>query len=220
MREGSTTTVRPARLDDLSRITELAIAGMDWSPIMGLGPRFVSLIYRHAITSPHSFCLVAEVGGEVGGFILGSYDSRRWYRGFVLRQGPRAALALLPKLLSPRHLAAIRRGATYFPAASPEDPPAEILGVVVDPRHRGRGLGVALHEAAMATYRARGVRRVKFGDIDVRNAASNALFSRQARLHRTEPVYGEGAVNVYHYDVPDLPGVPAAPAPPGGEARA
>lgn len=199
---GGASRVRAATLADLPRITELAIAGMDWSPIMDLGPCFVSLIYRHAIRSPHSFCLVAEAEGRVAGFILGSYDSRRWYRTFVLRQGPRAALCLFPKLFVPRHLAAIRRGASYFPQASPEDPPAEILGIVVDQLSKGLGLGNALQHRAMAHYLSRGVRRVKFGDIDVRNAASNALFSKQATLHRTEPVYGGNAVNVYHYDIP------------------
>lgn len=202
MNAGRNDAVRAATLADLPRITELAIAGMDWSPIMGLGPCFVALIYRNAICSRHSFCLVAEVEGQVEGFILGSYDSRRWFRDFVLRQGLRAALCLLPKLLVPRHLAAIRRGATYFRQASPEDPPAEILGIVVDEETKGHGLGQALHRSAMAHYLARGVRRVKFGDIDVRNAASNALFSKHARLHRTEPVYGGNAVNVYHYDIP------------------
>ena len=85
---------------------------------MGLGPRFVSLIYLNAITSRHSFCLVAEVEGRVEGFILGSFDSRRWWRDFVLRQGPKAFFYLLPKVFQPRHLSAVWRGATYFPEAN------------------------------------------------------------------------------------------------------
>jgi len=193
--------VRPARLEDLPRVVELAVAGMGWSPIMDLGPGFVSLIYRHAITTRVGFCLVAELDGRVAGFVLGSHDSKRWFRDFALRQGPRAALALLPKLFFPRHLAAIWRGATYFPKAHPEDPASEILGIVVDETQKGRRIGHALVQGASEHYRAKGLLRVKVGDIDVRNAASNALFSRYAEFQRSEPSYGDNAVNVYYWDL-------------------
>jgi len=195
--------VREARDEDNPRITELAIGGMDWSPLMRLGTGLVSLIYRNAIVSPRGFCLVAEVEGRIEGFIFGTFDSRKWYRDFVLRQGFRAFWCLLPRLFVPRHLKTIWRGLTYFPEASPEDPPGELLSAVVNHELKRSGVGTVLFRSAMSLYLSHGIRRVKFGDIDVRNEASNAFFGSKAVLHRTEPVYGGNHINVYHYDIPD-----------------
>ncbi len=106
-------------------------------------------------------------------------------------------------MLKRQHRQAVWRGATYFPEASDEDPVAEILGIVVDDTAKGTGLGHALFDSSMRWYRAHDVTRVKFGDIDTRNDASNALFGKMATLHRTDPVYGGNFVNTYHYDIPD-----------------
>jgi hypothetical protein len=195
--------VREARGEDRARITRLTIEGMDWSPIMELGEGFVSLMIEHGIRSRHSFCHVAELDGRVEGFMLCLFDARRWYREFLWKRAWRAAFLLLPKVFVPRHRKAIWRGATYFPEASDEDPEAEVLIAAVNEELKRSGIGTALFRSTMLQYKERGVKRVKFGDIDVRNQASTALFGSKAVLHRSFPVYGGNLVNVYHYEIPD-----------------
>lgn len=55
--------------------------------ITSLGPRFLARLYRTLGTSPHAFVYFSQDGDQVNGFIVGSMNTSRVYRDFLLRAG-------------------------------------------------------------------------------------------------------------------------------------
>ena len=182
---------------------EIATRELPWSPVVGLGPKFLKIFFEHTMTCEQAMCIVGELDDRVVGFTLATIDSKEWHADFMQKSRFAAALALLPRLFNPKHAAAILRGLSHKGENHPEDPDAEILTLVVDTRVKRAKVGSSIHKRALAEWRERGIRFVKFGDIDVENEASNAFFGRGAVLHRQEQPYKNKTVNVWHFTIPD-----------------
>ena len=151
-------TIRPASIDDAPRVAELHASRINDGFLAGLGPRFLRLLYRRAVLSPHAFVLVAAEDGQAEGFVAGCCDLGRFYRSFLVRDGWRAGLVAAPRMIrSPGKVVETLR----YPTAAAELPDAEVLAVAVDAACARRGVGRSLVEAAMEEFRARGVREAK-----------------------------------------------------------
>ena len=122
-----------------------------------LGPDFLARLYRRIDRSSGSFLLVAEDEGRVAGFIAGTSDLRALYRGFLLRDGPAAALGAAHRLVVGwrRAVETLRHGGGK---ATGTGRGTELLAVAVDPGWQGHGLGARLVDAFLARVRAEGGR--------------------------------------------------------------
>ncbi|WP_337844288.1 N-acetyltransferase [Thermus sp.] len=139
--------LRPARHEDLPAIARIAHAtlllggpGLEVFPSQALWGELFVVPYLHR----GCCCLVAEVGGEVVGYILGACS--------------RLPLLLLRLLLFPGPHAPESR----FPAH---------LHIGVDPKAQGHGLGKALLGAFLECLRAKGVRGVQLSTTRANRAA-------------------------------------------------
>jgi ribosomal protein S18 acetylase RimI-like enzyme len=150
--------VRPAAFEETGRVAELHTSRLDEGFLTRLGPRFLRLLYRRAVLSPHAFVLVADDDGCIAGFVAGASDVGRFYRAFVLRDGVVAGLVAAPRLVrSVREVVET----LHYPATTGELPSAEILAVAVDASATGRGIGRRLVEAGTAEFQRRGVQTAK-----------------------------------------------------------
>jgi ribosomal protein S18 acetylase RimI-like enzyme len=156
--QGCIVTIEPASVDDVPRVAELHATRIHEGFLAGLGPRFLRLLYRRAVVSPHAFVLVAAQDGRAEGFVAGCCDLRRFYRSFLARDGWRAGLVAAPRLI--RSLRKVVETLRY-PSAAGALPDAEVLAVAVDAARAGQGVGRRLVEAATEEFRARGVREAK-----------------------------------------------------------
>jgi ribosomal protein S18 acetylase RimI-like enzyme len=115
--------------------------------LAGLGPAFLTRLYRRVAASPEEFLLVARADGPIG-FLAGTEDTRRLYRRFMARDGLRAGAAAAPHLLRSwrRTMETLRYGVgrSAGPPGAVPLPPAELLSMAVLPAWRGRGVGRAL----------------------------------------------------------------------------
>ena len=153
-----------------------------------LGPGFLRVLYRRLVADGSSTVLVARSGYRVVGFVAGTEDTGRFMRRFVLRDGPRAAVAGAAGLL--RHPGAAVETLRYGPGpadAHADVPVAELLALAVDPAARRRGVGLLLIRALQEDIRARGVPGMRV-TVAADNAAAIAAYERAGfrRATRTE----------------------------------
>jgi ribosomal protein S18 acetylase RimI-like enzyme len=166
-----------------------------------LGPWLATLLHWHMATSRHCLCLVAEQDAAVVGYGSVLTATRRFNRSFLLSKGPISAVAVLPWMLRPSNVATVLRGLTYFPQTPMDDPPAELVSLVVSPIAQGVGVGSALFSELMARAKRHGIARVKICT-DVENDGANRFYLRHGcRLLRSERLYRDSHVNVYVRDI-------------------
>lgn len=195
-------SVRPARPADAPVLTRIQIETIDWGELKNLGPAFFTLLHRHFITSRLALCYVAERDGEVIGYAAWSFDTRRFYRQFVLKYGVLAALLVLPRLLNPHNLRPLIRGLTYTRDAHPDDPAAEMLFFSVAPKGRHGGVGRALFTPMLAELRRRGVRRLLARTVSPHNTTA-IRFYESLGFHkmREERFYSDTQIHPYILDI-------------------
>jgi len=164
--------LRLARSEDVDDIARLHAAAVAEGFLPTLGPRFLRLLHRRIVLSSHSFAIVAEDDGELAGVVVASENVGLLYREFLVRDGVRASVAALPRLLR----AAGRAFETLrYPTRHTALPPAEILVVAVAAAKRRAGTGGALVERTIAELDHRRVRAVRVVTT-ASNDASLALY--------------------------------------------
>ena len=158
--------VRPGTKGDAPAAARLHAEAITEGFLSSLGPSFLTLLYRRIAAWPRSFLLVADEGGVVVGQAAATEEVGALYREFLVRDGVVAGAVAAPRLLR-RWRSALET--LRYPSGAEDLPPAELLAVAVDGRHRGRGIGRSLVLAANEELARRGV-----GDARVVVASSNA----------------------------------------------
>ncbi|MGC8510004.1 MAG: GNAT family N-acetyltransferase [Acidimicrobiales bacterium] len=164
---------------DLGAVVVLHREVLDMEFLSRFGPRFLHAYYRAWISTPGAVALVALEDDVVVGGLLGASDPGCHVRAMVRDHGMTLALRQVGAALTDPRLArdlVVTRAARYArglmrlvtsrwrpPAnVSPDGPVVgEITHVLVAHRSQGHGVGRALVEAALAAFRAAGVRSVE-----------------------------------------------------------
>jgi ribosomal protein S18 acetylase RimI-like enzyme len=128
-------------------VADLHMQNIDQGFLSTLGPGFLSLLYRAIDESPESALIVAYEEGAVCGFIAGTVNLKKVYRG-LLHRWPALVVALAPSLVIPSRLWRIVEILRYSRGAGADAvslPEAELLSLAVSPSCRGRGHAEALY---------------------------------------------------------------------------
>lgn len=161
---GDSLRLRSAGMSDVPALAHLHRTGIDTGFLAGLGIRFLRRLYRALVRWPEAVVMVAEDGDRVVGFVAGVEDTGRFYRNFLLRHGPMAALAAFPRLLHPRMLwrawETLRYG-TVSAGGTTDVGRAELLSMAVVAHARGRGIGYRLGNEFLHRMQEAGVDRMK-----------------------------------------------------------
>lgn len=153
-------SIGPAGRDDAADLARLHRQVLPGGFLAGLGVGVLTQIYVGVLSAPGTVTLVARAGGRLGGFVLGTRDTRRMFRHVLGRRAHRLTWLLVREVACrPRLLARVLESLCYparlAPAASPGD--GELVALGVAPELRGCGCGLALVTALSTTLRALGV---------------------------------------------------------------
>jgi ribosomal protein S18 acetylase RimI-like enzyme len=179
---------RGATLDDVDAIVDLHAGRIADGFLVTLGRPFLRRLYRRVVRARRAFALVVEDAGHVCGFVAAAEDTGAFYREFLLREGPAAALIAIPSILrAPRSVVETMR---YGFRDHGDAPPAEIIALAVAARVQQQGLGALLVAAAVKELRRRGVASARVvtavGNVAARRAYELAGFHRHGfdQVHR------------------------------------
>ena len=193
-------TIRAARPAEAAELGDLMTKEVHWGTMPKLGRRFVALVHSQLISSPHALCLVADAEGKVAGYAAGLLRCSKFQREFMLRKGFAAALAVIPRLLSPSVIRIALRLGTYFYRAPAKDPDSEMVALAVNRDFGRRGIGRYLTEVLLERMAQSGCEVVKVGTVDVDNKASNRIFERLGAIVVRQEEFSAGSpVNVYYW---------------------
>lgn len=196
--------------DGLSRaltadVARLHAAAITEGFLTSLGHPFLLALYDGLSRSRSAFVITATAESDLLGFICGATDTRRAYLDFALsRGGPKAALRLLPRLVSPRTVRRVAETLLYpTKQTAVELPRAEILNFCVSEAHRGQGVGRRLFEALLDEFGRRDVAKIRIvtGSEQVQ---AQAFYDRVGATRITELEVHEGSASVvYTHAVPN-----------------
>lgn len=170
--------IRPARVADVPVLAAL-FKEMDYSRLHDLGPAFAGLLFRHIVQSRQALCLVAASDGNVHGYISYALDGRKFTRGFLLRYGWLAALAIAGRMLHPRNFRTVLHCLKFFWSDNPfGDQKVSGLTFAVQRNMNRRGIGRALWQAGNRELRKHGVEWFVFTTAGDPKAPANAFYEK------------------------------------------
>lgn len=181
--------LRVMGLHDVPEVVRLHRANLAQGFFVELGEKFLSRYYRTYLTSPAAAALVAEVDGELAGFLVGSIDTDLHRRHVVSLERWRLARAGAASLLRRPDLTAkfVRTRAQRYAhhLRSPADPPdttatarrTGMLNHVAVARGRRRcGVGSLLVAGYVDIARVHGVERLQL-QTELDNVAAQRLYA-------------------------------------------
>lgn len=168
-------TTRAMARGDVPDVVAAHLAHFAENVASRLGPRFVRTYVGTFVHAPHAYAAVAELDGQVVGYLLAVLDTRRHRRwalrrhGTVLAGGVLLGAARHPVLTStlvgrrvagPLRRRLARRGSPAAISESSTAGPVAVLShLAVLPHGRGLGLGHRLVDGFVASARTHGARR-------------------------------------------------------------
>lgn len=121
-----------------------------------LGEKFLIEFYKAIIKSNFSFCLVAEEGAGIIGFIAGATDIGKFYKYFFKKYFWQTFFIILPKIFDIASVKKIFENILY-PQKEKKLPSAELLTIAVRNSFQGRGAGSQLLARLILEMKNRGV---------------------------------------------------------------
>ncbi|MFI9843661.1 GNAT family N-acetyltransferase [Nonomuraea sp. NPDC051941] len=194
-------SLRVMELRDIPAVVRLHAADLPHGFFVELGERFLARYYRTFLTSPAGVALVAEVDGELAGFLVGSTDAATHHRHVIrldrwqLARAGAVSLLVRPKLTARFVRTRIQRYARGIRRASDDGRPGTaqrkrqgmLSHIAVDETKRRSGVGSKLVATFVEVARAHGVEHVQLQTAPDNGAAqdfyANLGWKRQDAVH-------------------------------------
>ncbi|WP_246062485.1 GNAT family N-acetyltransferase [Haloactinospora alba] len=170
--------VRVMELTDLPTAVAMHKTQLPTGFFVELGERFLSRYYRTFLTSPAAVALVADVGGETAGYLVGCTDEsahrrhvlqlERWNLTMIGVSSLLARPALTAHFVRTRAQRYLRQLRHAGAAPSPDPAPTEtsvrtgmLNHIAVDTQYRGAGIGATLVRSFVEIARTHGTGRLQ-----------------------------------------------------------
>ena len=134
-------------LDDIKQVVNIHRQEIRQGFLSSLGNKALELLFSLAVESNYGVLLIAKNANnrKVCGFLLGTVDTGKFYKDFLIKKSFQAIIVLIPKMLS---LDTIRKlmETLFYPSKSEiqDMPNAELLDIAIVKEHQGTGLARSL----------------------------------------------------------------------------
>lgn len=191
--------IRLAMPKDAAAVASLHQQEISLGFLSSLPHIFLAKFYEGIIRYPGGFCVVAEDGGRIVGFIAGLTDIRAFAK-FFLRRFFFTAVFLLPRMVG---ISTIRKLFESLRYSRRQDnlPKAELLTMAVARDCQGRGAAKDMFAVFLGEMKARGVKtfRVLVGES---LPGAIAWYEKQGfRLAHSISVHGKEPSRMYVYAI-------------------
>jgi len=200
--ENKSFIIRLARKEDAGAIARIHKEEINLGFLSELGDAFLTEFYRAIILSPGGFCVVAEDGGKVVGFIAGCESIGKFYKFFFKKHTAKALRILLPKAFNVGRVKKIFE-TLFYPQKEKDTPPAELLTIAVVSLYHGKGVAGPMFKEFVEEMKRREVIEFK---VLVGESLSRAIafyekigfiFHSKTAIHSNKPS------KVYVYEIND-----------------
>lgn len=171
--------LRKMQLSDVNQVVGVHLSSFQGFFLTFLGPRFLTLLYTHIVSSLDGVGYVALDENRVVGFVCGSTQPSGFYRRLLLKQWQEIVPSILLTLLS--NPATAPRLAWRFvtpPQASTEPGTATLMSIAILPEYQNKGIGKALVQEFLNEMQQCGMRQVNLTTDKDGNDAVNAFYAR------------------------------------------
>jgi ribosomal protein S18 acetylase RimI-like enzyme len=144
---------------DIEKVARLHKRYISSGFLSSLGERFLEILYNYISRSEESFCIVAKHNGKVIGFISGTENVSKLYKGFIKENFLNAIVVLLPSLFNPLKLLKILE-TLFYPKKKKiveQLPDAELLSIVVDENFQGKNVAFLLFNELIKEFKKRNI---------------------------------------------------------------
>lgn len=137
---------------------------IDQGFISSLGYKMIELIFKHAVESKSGILFVAKEkkSGSVCGFLLGTLNTRSFYKEFILKKSIIAIINIIPNIFSLKKIYMILEILLYPSRNEIKDmPDAELLDIAVSREYQGKGLAQILFRKFAEHLKEKNVKEMK-----------------------------------------------------------
>ena len=170
--------------------------------ISGLGDRMLELLFRSGCSGNAGIVMLAREGatGNVVGFLMGTRDTGRFYREYLVKNFFRTCWVLLPRICSFYTLRRIFESLLYPKKKMHKElPVAELLDIAVTAEHHGNGIGRQLFCAYAGALANEGIPAFKITTGESLRGAQEFYTKLGARFVRWVQVHAGSKTAVYVY---------------------
>jgi ribosomal protein S18 acetylase RimI-like enzyme len=206
----SAVRIRSAGADDLKAIVRVHLSAFfSGFTLSMLGPTFLHKYYRQVLSFDEGILLVAEIEGQIVGFIAGSTNPRRFYQALSQHKWEFAVPALLAVLRRPHLMlrvgGLVRR--SLFPLErlnAGSQASCELSNLSVCPERTGQGIGKALVSAFIDVAQEKKALNISLTTDAENNEDVNRFCQRLGfRLHRSFQASRKRLINEYVLVLPE-----------------
>ncbi len=172
--------------------------------LSSLGDKAIGMLFSFSSKSEAAILLVARdpTTLAIHGFLLGSYDTGRFYREFLKQQFFQSLFYVVPRVLTPQRLQKILETLLYPSKKEIRQLPAsEILDLVVCKKSQGKGIGRALFAEFKNILKKSGLNEFKITTGESLVAAHAFYEKMGASYDRNIIVHSGQVTRVYIYKI-------------------
>ena len=172
--------------------------------LSSLGVKPLELIFRHAALSRFGIFVLVKDEGQVVGYVLGSTDTRRLYKEFLIKRTLPATAFFLPKLFSRQRLKKALETLAYPTKKRPGKAgpsKAELLDLAILRSHQGSGIAQKLFGTFANQCADRGVRSFQIPTSASLGRAHRFYVKVGARRVDAIQVHSGQLTYIYQFDI-------------------
>src|SRR3989338_444046 len=152
--------ISPLKHEHIVDVVRLHIGGLKGDFLPSLGIAFLTTFYRTLINEPNTYTLVYCQKRQVQGFVIGTNDMALFLKKILKKRFLAFSLLIAYQVIKkPRLLKNVFE--TLFYTKKGSEPKAELVIIVVDQKHRSKGIGKALIKSLEEIFLKNKIRQYK-----------------------------------------------------------
>ena len=172
--------------------------------LSSLGEKSLDLLFSFSAKSGTAILLVARdsTTSTIQGFLLGSYDTRKFYREFLKENILQSLFYVGPRILTPQRIRKVIETLLYPSKKEIKDLPSpEILDLVICKKSQGKGIGGALFREFTSILAQSGLNKFKITTGESLSDA-HAFYEKMGATHdRNISIHTGQVTRVYLYQI-------------------